>query len=98
MFITKEFDHPYEPSYIGRIVTKYTRKAGFEGISVHALRHSFGTLMVPKIGIRAVQKLLGHKKLETTCRYENAAVTEIEEVKLFYFLCSPGPGTFKCKY
>jgi integrase len=80
---TKDFDHPFEPNYIGNMVSKYAKKAGFKGISTHALRHTFGTNMVPRVGIRAVQKLMGHSRIETTCRYENASVLDIEEIKYF---------------
>jgi integrase len=79
----KEFDHPYEPNYIGNMIVKYSKKIGLKGISTHALRHTFGTNMVPKVGIRAVQKLMGHSRIETTCRYENASVSDIPEAKFF---------------
>lgn len=84
MVTLEDYSHPFEPSYIGRIVRRYVKKAGLRSsISTHSLRHTFGTHMVRLIGIRHTQKLMGHSRIETTCRYENECVTEIEEVMYF---------------
>ncbi|MHA1280818.1 MAG: tyrosine-type recombinase/integrase [Candidatus Helarchaeota archaeon] len=76
------YTKPSKPDYIGRMVKHYILKAGLsKTLTLHSLRHTFGTNMVRLIGIRKVQKLMGHSRIETTCRYENEGVTEIKEVK-----------------
>lgn len=49
--------------------------------SMHTLRHSFTThLLEQKVDIRVIQFLLGHKKLETTAMYTQAATDVLREV------------------
>ena len=49
--------------------------------SMHTLRHSFMThLLEQKVDIRVIQFLLGHKKLETTAMYTQAATDVLREV------------------
>lgn len=54
------------------LIKKYLKAAGIkkEKAAVHTLRHTYGASML-KTGasIYAIQKLLGHKKIETTGRY-----------------------------
>jgi len=50
-------------------------------VSMHMLRHCFAThLLEQKEGIRVIQVLLGHKKLETTARYTQVATETLREV------------------
>lgn len=50
-------------------------------VSMHTLRHSFAThLLEQKVDIRVIQVLLGHKKLETTALYVQAATDILREV------------------
>ena len=50
-------------------------------VSMHTLRHSFAThLLEQKVDIRAIQVLLGHKKLETTALYAQVATEILREV------------------
>ena len=42
----------------------------YKKISIHSIRHSFGTLLVQqKVDIKTVSLLMGHKRLETTSKY-----------------------------
>ena len=78
------YSKPSKPDYIGRMVKYYLNKAGLrKTLTLHSLRHTFGTNMVRLIGIRRVQKLMGHSRIETTCRYENEGITDIEETRYF---------------
>jgi len=48
------------------------KKAGItkRGISIHSLRHTYAThLLESGVNIRAIQRFMGHEKLETTMRY-----------------------------
>lgn len=56
---------------------KIVRDAGLKGIGLHALRHTFGTLMLRKgADLRTVQDLLGHSQLKTTAGYLTPASSD----------------------
>jgi integrase/recombinase XerD len=64
---------------VGRACIEAARAAGLrKHVTMHTLRHSFAThLLESGIDIRTIQKLLGHKRLETTTIY-----THVTEAKI----------------
>src|SRR5712691_6264117 len=58
------------PSSIRKLVRKYYKKAGVRKSGVHTLRHTFSAHNVNNgMSIADLQKVLGHKKKETTLKY-----------------------------
>jgi integrase/recombinase XerC len=71
------------PSSIRKLVKKYYTKAGVRKSGVHTLRHTFSAHNVNSgMPIADLQKVLGHKKKETTLKYIHAVNTSLRDTML----------------
>jgi len=72
----------YDKRTIQQIVTNSTKKTGIDKkVTPHTLRHSFAThLLEAGADIRYIQKLLGHRNLQTTQIYIHVANKDIKNL------------------
>jgi integrase len=72
LFAGRKFDRCISTRQYARIVSKWIRGIGLDRnlFGTHSLRRTKATLIYPRTGnLRAVQLLLGHKRVESTVRY-----------------------------
>jgi len=71
---------PLTPGSLRKSFKRYAKRAGIEGATPHALRHSFATRFANQNGnIFLLQKILGHSNIETTRRYYHGSFRDLEE-------------------
>lgn len=71
---------PLSARAIGFRVSVLAKRAGLEGVSPHALRHSLAKNLVnAKVGLEKVAMLLGHESLETTRLYITPSEADLQE-------------------
>ncbi|MCL5290194.1 MAG: tyrosine-type recombinase/integrase [Bacillota bacterium] len=61
-----------------RIVEKYARLAGLNGVSAHDLRHRFGYVMSEKTPLHRLAQIMGHDSLNTTKVYVRATRADLQ--------------------
>jgi integrase len=71
---------PYTYDWIERRFKRVTEMMGIdEKVTIHTLRHTFGSRLVQKgIPIQTVSKLMNHSSLQVTMRYAHLAPTQLE--------------------
>lgn len=68
-------------SSIWHLVKTYAHKAGFKDISVHGLRHTFGTTLLSEgVPLSYIQKLMDHQSPQTTSLYLHIQNNELTQV------------------
>ncbi len=75
------FEH-VTPRSLNRAFHVAARQAGItKPVCLHTLRHCFAThLLEQRVDVRAIQVLLGHKKLETTAVYTHVAAKTLDGI------------------
>lgn len=73
---------PWSPWAVGQVVKQHLRRLGLyeKGKSAHALRHSYAVqLYRQQKDIRCVQKQLRHSSIQTTQKYADVLVEDVQE-------------------
>ena len=83
VFPGQKKNHHLSTKSVDKIVKKAVRLAEInKEVSCHTFRHSFAThLLEDGTDIRIIQKLLGHKRLDTTQIYTHVSSRQLKEVK-----------------
>lgn len=64
---------------VQNVIKKYSRLANLDGVSPHILRHTFARSLLDKgVDLVTVQKLMGHKRIDSTARYTQPSERDLE--------------------
>jgi len=55
-----------KPGYVTRNVEAFLSRCGIEGMRLHDLRHTAGSLLVKRLPVIYVSEFLGHNQVSTT--------------------------------
>jgi len=70
-------------SGLKNIINTYAKKAGIGHIHAHQFRHGFACHLLEQwVGLRTIQKLLGHSSLLTTMRYLSITEQQLHDAQL----------------
>ena len=66
-----EIPFDFKPDFVSHKVPKFAKSAGLKDVNVHALRKTFGSMLIQsgEADLYTVSKLLGHSSIKTTERY-----------------------------
>ena len=68
------------PRAVQKLITKYAYHAKLEGVTPHRLRHTFSRRFLEDSGdLVMLNRLLGHRRLETTAIYTQPTLDEMAE-------------------
>jgi len=80
-YILKGRKGQYSAKSIQAVVEQAAKRAELKNVHPHTLRHSFATHLLERgIDTRIIQKLLGHKRLETTQIYTHVTAGQISRL------------------
>ncbi len=66
---------------LSKMVTRYAKEAGIEGVTTHTLRHACAThLLEAGADLRMIQKVLGHSSISSTQRYTQLSSNIMQEM------------------
>jgi integrase len=65
---------PLNQTLLNRALQQAQKRAGVTHLSLHKLRHTYGTDITRALGIRAAQALLGHADVGTTQQYAHVRI------------------------
>lgn len=72
-YIFRSLNDPYRPVYPTeptRLMSKFVKRHGLRGLSVHDLRHSAASLAIQNgANVKQIQALLGHRDASTTLKF-----------------------------
>lgn len=72
---------PLTPRGVQNLLSKYVTAAGLEEVSPHTLRHTFCKSLVDAgVGLEKIAALAGHESLETTRRYCEPSLKDLQRV------------------
>lgn len=74
----REPDKQLDVRGINYLVEKYAQAAGLKNVTPHTLRHTFAYSVNKAAGLEVVQKLLGHKHINTTTRYTTPTKDDLQ--------------------